>query len=225
MLIYAHRGASATEPENTLRAFRRALELGVDGIELDLHATADNIPVVIHDRSVSRTTNGSGNVDDLTLEELTELDAGHGERVPTLREVLDLVGGRAHLDLEIKQAGIEREVLATLARCPDVRWAISSFDWGVLRAVRELAPDAELWLLSSIVSDALFTTADEIGAPGVALRISAYSKETAARLKDAGLKTVVWTVNDVSTAVRAQDLGAAGLCTDAPDLILRGLKG
>src|SRR6266508_4424456 len=116
MRIYAHRGASATEPENTLRAFRRALDIGAEGIEFDVHLTADRVPVVIHDRNVARTTNGRGNVDELTLAELTELDAGNSERIPTFHDVLDLVGDRVHLDVEIKQAGIEREVLATLAR-------------------------------------------------------------------------------------------------------------
>ena len=186
MRIYAHRGASATEPENTLRAFRRALEIGAEGIEFDVHMTVDRVPVVIHDRSIARTTNGHGNVDELTLGALAEIDAGHGERIPTLHEVLDLVGDRVHLDVEIKQAGIEREVLATLARCPDTRWAISSFDWNVLRAVRALSHDAELWLLSSFVSDALFTTAGEVNATAVSLSMLGYNQETASRLTDAG---------------------------------------
>src|SRR5215213_4894602 len=87
MLIYAHRGASAIHPENTLRAFRHALAIGVDGIELDVHATADGIPVVIHDRDIGRTTNGAGYVDEMPLAQLETFDAGDGERVPTLAEV------------------------------------------------------------------------------------------------------------------------------------------
>src|SRR5688500_12137176 len=110
MLIYAHRGASVNHPENTLRAFRQALAIGVDGIELDVHATADGIPVVIHDRDVERTTNGAGYVDEMPLERLETFDAD-GERVPTLAEVLALVGDAAHLDVEIKGSDIERAVL------------------------------------------------------------------------------------------------------------------
>src|SRR5215212_4855372 len=98
MLIYAHRGASAIHPENTLRAFRHALAIGVDGIELDVHATADGIPVVIHDRDIGRTTDGDGYVDQISLERLETFDAGQGERVPKLAEVLALVGDTAHLD-------------------------------------------------------------------------------------------------------------------------------
>src|SRR3954452_11230788 len=100
MRIYAHRGASATEPENTLRAFQRALDLGVEGIELDVQATADRVPVILHDRDLARTTNGTGNVDEITFDDLQTFDAGDGEHVPTLHEVLDLVGDRIHLDIE-----------------------------------------------------------------------------------------------------------------------------
>src|SRR5215203_4636045 len=107
MQIYAHRGASAHHPENTLIAFRHALAIGVDGIELDVHATADSIPVVIHDRDVGRTTDGTGHVDEIPLATLQTFDAGDGERVPTLAAVLELVGGAAHLDVELKGTGIE----------------------------------------------------------------------------------------------------------------------
>src|SRR3712207_4482331 len=110
-LIYAHRGASAHHPENTLRAFRHALALGVDGIELDVHATAEGIPVVIHDRDVGRTTGGFGYVDQMPLAQLETLDAGNGERVPRLAEVLTLVGDAAHLDIEVKGSDVERAVL------------------------------------------------------------------------------------------------------------------
>src|SRR5688500_13960935 len=115
VLIYAHRGGSAIHPENTLRAFRHALASGVDGIELDVHATADGVPVVTHDRDVGRTTDGSGYVDQIPLVRLESFDAGDGERVPTLAEVLGLVGDAAHLDIEIKGIGVERAVLDVLA--------------------------------------------------------------------------------------------------------------
>jgi len=224
MRIYAHRGVSATEPENTLRAFARALEIGADGIELDVQATVDRVPVVIHDRNVARTTNGQGNVDEISFDTLSQLDAGGGERIPTLHDVLALVGDRAHLDVEIKQGGIEREVLSTLARCPDARWAISSFDWGILHAVRSLSPEAELWLLSSFVSDVLFTHAKELNATAVSLFAPAYTNESPARLAEAGLGVVIWTVNDLAGATRVRDLGALGLCTDTPESILQGLS-
>lgn len=223
MLIYGHRGASASEPENTLRAFSRAIEMGAEGLEFDVQVTADRVPVVLHDRELDRTTNGSGAVDRVTLEGLQYLDAGAGERIPTLDDVLDLVGDRVHLDIEIKQGGIEREVLETLARHPRTRWAISSFDWLTLERLRVLSPSADLWLLAMVVADALFHTARRLAASAVSLHHGALNDATAARLRDAGLATVVWTVNDLEEAVRARDLGARGLCTDAPDVIIAGL--
>ena len=91
--IIAHRGASDDEPENTLRAFRRAIELGADMVELDVHLSRDGHVVVIHDDDVARTTDGTGEVPSLTLGELRRLNAGKGERIPTLQEVIDLVRG------------------------------------------------------------------------------------------------------------------------------------
>jgi len=219
MQIYAHRGASAIHPENTLRAFRHALAIGVDGIELDVHATADGIPVVIHDRAVERTTDGAGYVDEMPLARLATFDAGDGERVPTLADVLALVGDAAHLDIEIKGAGIERAVLDVLAEYPDVRWAISSFAWDTLRAVRQLDSVAEIWPLAERVADDLFAVAAELESPAVSLFTGAYTDESAVSLNNAGLRVVVWTVNDPREARRVADLGAFALCTDDPQRI------
>ena len=219
-LIYAHRGASANHPENTLRAFRQALAAGVDGIELDVHTTAEGIPVVIHDRDISRTTGGTGYVDQIPLARLETLDAGEGERVPTLAEVLALVGGSAHLDIEIKGSNVERAVLDVLAQYPAVRWAISSFAWDTLRTVRSLDPAAELWPLAECVEDELIAIANELASPAVSLFTDAFTPENAAMLRDTGLRVIVWTVNDPREAQRIRDLGAFGLCTDDPRCLM-----
>lgn len=102
MLRIAHRGASGYAPENTLAAFKKALEFDIDVIELDVHLTKDNHLVVIHDKTVNRTTDGKGKVADKTLAELQKLDAGNGEKIPTLQEVLDLVNRKALVSIEIK---------------------------------------------------------------------------------------------------------------------------
>ena len=122
MQIYAHRGASQTHSENTIGAFAEAVRLGVDGVELDIHATSDGIPVAIHDSSLSRTSGTDLDVPDLSLERLRAV----APTVPTFAEVLDIVGSAVHFDIEVKQAGIEREVLELLgASIPDSRWSIS----------------------------------------------------------------------------------------------------
>ncbi len=110
MLKIGHRGAMGYAPENTLGSFAKALELGVDGIELDVHVCKSGEVVVIHDERVDRTTNGKGQVKEMTLKELKELDAGKGERIPTLEEVLDFVDRRAFIDIELKAEGIGNSV-------------------------------------------------------------------------------------------------------------------
>lgn len=214
--VYAHRGDSAAYPENTLLAFRRAIGSGAYGIELDLHATADGTVVVIHDRSLERTTTGRGYVDEQPLSVVRAVDAGAGERVPTFAEVLGLVGDQMHLDLEVKQPGIEAAVLSVLAAHPAARWAISSFDWGILKRLRALAPTAELWPLATQVDDALLAVAAELGSPYAAIDAGAYTPAGAQRLIGAGLQAMVWTVNDPAEALRVRALGAAAMCTDRP---------
>ncbi len=225
MNIYAHRGWSSHFPENTLLAFEKALELGVEGIELDIHLTADGWPVVIHDRSLQRTTNGSGNIDELPRAHIRSLDAGSGQRVPLLEEVLALVEDRVHLDIEIKGRGIEAAVLGVLAKYPRSRWAISSFDWDTLRRVRGLDPHAELWPLAERCDNELINIALEVGAPAVSLYAGDYTAASAVRLRDAGLRAVVWTVNQPAEALRVRDLGAFALCTDDPAMIAAALSG
>jgi glycerophosphoryl diester phosphodiesterase len=214
--VYAHRGDSAAYPENTLLAFRKAMESGAYGVELDLHATADGTVVVIHDRSMERTTTGRGYVDEMTLAAVRKADAGSGERVPAFAEVLDLVGDRLHFDLEVKQPGIEAAVLKVLAAYPATRWAISSFDWEILKRLRKLAPAAELWPLAMHVNEALLDVAGSMGSPCVAVDAGAYTAASAQVIGEAGLSAMVWTVNEPDEALRVRALGAAAMCTDAP---------
>ena len=101
----AHRGASGDYPENTLLAFRKAVEIGADEIELDLHSTKDGHLVVMHDGTVDRTTDGTGAIGEMTLTEIKALDAGKGERVPTWEEALDLVQGKVGLNVHLKEGG------------------------------------------------------------------------------------------------------------------------
>jgi len=101
LLKIGHRGAKAYEPENTLRSFKRAIELGVDAVELDVRKTKDNEIVVIHNSDVNKTTDGSGSVSDFTLEEIKQFVTENGEQIPTLEEVLDFVGKRVKILVEL----------------------------------------------------------------------------------------------------------------------------
>ena len=157
MLVIGHRGAPSRAPENTLASFRAALEIGVDGLELDVHLSADGHLVVIHDANLKRTTDGQGFVHEHTLAQLKQLDAGTwfgpmfaGERIPTFDEVLDLVGKRVPLQVEIKGAteGVTEATLAVLdARGLLDTVMMTSFQLDRLPRVRELAPKVQIGAL------------------------------------------------------------------------------
>ncbi len=146
-LILGHRGAPAEAPENTLAAIRRALERGADGVEVDVQRCADGRLVLIHDTTVDRTTDGTGRVDRLPWSALAALDAGEGERIPALEELLAFAAGRAaagtapFLNLELKMPGVGPDVLDALARA-DYRGplALSSFDYPSLIPLANSAP-------------------------------------------------------------------------------------
>ena len=223
MLIYAHRGSSGTEPENTIRAFRQAITDGAGGVELDVHMSSDGVPVVIHDRDVSRTTNGQGNIDELNLGTIKGLNAGGGEKVPTLTEVLHLVASKLKLYVEVKQAGIAQTVIDVLEGYPNADWLIASFDLDTLRQARSISATAELWPISVTLTDDILECAAEVRATAVSLNSIGATAETVKRLADAGLGLAVWTVNDVAEAQRVRQLGAVGLCTDVPATIVPAL--
>jgi glycerophosphoryl diester phosphodiesterase len=222
-VVYGHRGAAAEYPENTLPGFRRALDLGIEGIELDVHLSKDGVPVVIHDETVDRTTNGKGAVADLTVAELRALDAGEGEHVPTLAEVLDLVGDELVVDIEIK-ANAAGEAVLDEVRGRDTRWLISSFDWDVLRYVRSVDKDAEIWVLALGATDDALETVEELGATALALWQRAIDEDIAKMLIEKSVPCWPWTVNDPDQARQLLEWGAFGICTDEPTKLKEALE-
>jgi glycerophosphoryl diester phosphodiesterase len=224
VLIYGHRGASGRLPENTVAALRGAIEDGADGVEIDVRATADGVPVLLHDRELGRTTTGTGPVDHTTSTALTDVRTRGGEPVPTLAAALAVAGDRLQLDVELKQRGIERVVLEVLRSQAGAAWFVSSFDWDSLGEARHLDPAAPIWPLALTVDGALLAVTAELAAPGVALAATALDRVAADFLRQAGLEVGVWTVNDPTAALRARDLGAAILMTDHPAAMRRALS-
>jgi glycerophosphoryl diester phosphodiesterase len=227
--IYAHRGASAELPENTLPAFARALELGADGIELDVHLSRDGVPVVIHDSTVDRTTDGTVAVANLTVAELQALDAGDGAPIPTLGDVLDLVGDRMHVDIEVKAPEAADAVLTETSRRPSLRYALSSFNFDVLRHARSVDPAVDLWPLTEFelvlgTFDEVLAIAKALGSSRVAVADAVVNAETLARIDETGASAWVWTVNDPDRAGELADLGVVGICTDNPALIIERVR-
>lgn len=233
-LIIAHRGASAYEPENTLRAFDLAIGQGAQMIELDLHVTADNQVVVIHDPALDRLTNLKGRVDRMTLAEIKRADAGKGERVPTLDETFDLTMGKVQLYLEIKDP---RAALPTLQIIRDRQCQsqslLASFDIELMRRLGEEVRDIELGL---ILGNATFNPMVRWreAFPWLALRRINYQVlcmqvelcygYLAARARANGKKLYVWTVDKEKQFARMISMDVDGIVTNTPDRLIAYLN-
>lgn len=232
----AHRGASARAPENTLAAFREAARLGADAIECDVRLCGDGKPVVIHDDTVDRTTDGRGAVARLTLADLRRLDAGswfasrfRGERIPTLEETFEFARGRCGLNLEIKGAGahadgdgatiraLARSLAATGFRGPLV---VSSFSRQALILARAAMPRVRLGLLVSRSLRGLRAAHRLTGLAAVHPHVRLASRRRVRLAHALGLLVLFWTVNERRLIRRLLDLGADGLMTDDPALFL-----
>lgn len=229
-LIIAHRGASAYEPENTLRAFDLAIGQGAQMIELDLHVTADNQVVVIHDPALDRLTNLKGRVDRMTLAEIKRADAGKGERVPTLDETFDLTMGKVQLYLEIKDP---RAALPTLQIIRDRQCQsqslLASFDIELMRRLGEEVRDIELGVILGNDTFNPMTRWRE-AFPWIALRRINYQVlcmqvelcygYLARRAKVNGKKIYVWTADEEKQFARMISLGVDGIVTNWPDRLV-----
>ncbi len=215
----AHRGASAYEPENTIRSFRRAIELGADMIELDVRRSLDGHLVVIHDSKVDRTTNGKGLVGLKSLAEIKELDAGEGEAVPTLEEVFETGAGRTRFVIELKEDGLENQVIEAIREYtePEEVFVVSSKAQR-LKAVKELDSGVKTGLILFASVDAL-RNARACGADAVAPFRWFVTKGLAVRAREYGIYLFTWTVDERENAVKMKDMGVSGIVTNRPDLI------
>lgn len=226
-LIIAHRGASAELPENTLVAFRRALALGVDGIELDVRLTRDGVPVVFHDASLRRLTGVPGRLADLTWRALAALRVGGAEPIPRLTTVLRLVGNRALVQIEIK-AGVDvGPVIEAIRKAHALRRVIiASFDAGIVCEARRLAPSVRRMLISEgrLTPANLIRQLKRCGAAGLSVNHHAVVSAGWIRsLQKQGYPVWVWTVNDGRRARRLASWGIDALLSDDPALLQREL--
>ncbi len=240
-MIFGHRGACKYAPENTLASFTLAVEQGADAIELDAKLSIDNQVMVIHDQTVDRTTDGKGRVNQLTLRELKELDAGsffdekfRGEKIPTLDEVFETVGKRFFINVELTNYASRRDQLvlqvAEIVKRHNLQNSIlfSSFAPINLRRMKELLPEVPVGLLAldgplgALNRSAFYLSLS----PAI---IHPYLKDVnagfMARERSRGRRVHVWTVNAEVDMKRLMDLGVDGVFTDDPITALRVLRG
>jgi glycerophosphoryl diester phosphodiesterase len=223
-LVIAHRGASAHRPQNTLPAFELAVAQRADMIETDLHRTSDGAIVITHDEDLTGL-GGVGEIAGATLAEIRALDAGGGERVPTLDEILDRFGPQIPFNLELKRAtdtdyeGLEAQALAAVnARGLLARTLWSSFYDSVLGRLRALAPDARLALLiSSRYPIRILERARELGAEAINPEAGIVSAALVEDAHAAGLAVYVFTVDDLAQMQQLLALGVDGLFTNHPE--------
>jgi glycerophosphoryl diester phosphodiesterase len=227
----AHRGASGQFPENTRLAFEKAIEAGSDMIEIDCQLSLDGHVVVFHDERLRRTARVNGEVKNKTLAELKRLDVGQwrkktykGERILTLEEVLEAVGQRVNLCLDIKQfsqmpQGIELKLLFTLSHYDYLDRAIlSSFDYRCLSRVRELAPEAHLGVtIGSGITEDAFAAAEHLDARCMLVQKELATREFLEKAWEDGRDVYVWTVNEVREMEKFASLGVQGLISDFPE--------
>ena len=215
--LIAHRGASRERRENTLPAFERALELGADGIELDTHATSDGVVVVHHDhvpRAESDRTNLQGRrIAELTAADIATFRFPDGSHIPTLDEVVDLVGDRSILYVELKARTIESRVIACL-KPTRARYALHSFDHGTVKRARAIAPAVQTGILTSSYLLDPVGALRSAGARDYWQSLEFVDSELVDRVHEAGARVIVWTVNGAADAEALRAAGVDGICSD-----------
>ena len=222
--VIAHRGFSSNFPENTLLAFREAQRVGVDMVECDVHLTRDGKLVVIHDSALDRTTDGSGPVGAYTMQELGALDAGSGERLPTLQELLDAVS--LPVVVEIKTADVVAPLIALYSAQPELKQRLFpiAFSHRAIAAITAAHPglfSGVLYAGSPIDPASLALAAGATLLSPYIKTISAHEVESA---HQHGLRISPWTVDSEEDMDLCASLGVDGIATNRPDVALRRLR-
>ena len=220
VLKIGHRGAAGHAPENTLAAVQKGIELGVDVVEIDIRRTADGALVAIHDATVNRTTSGKGNVAALTLRQLTVLDTGNGQHIPTVEEVLQVARGRTGVMLELKVSGVAHLTVQAVQKA-DFQGPViyASFLHQELTEVRAIAPGAALMVLLDRLPRAPVPYVSGFHPAYVGLRHDRASRQLVDAFHRADVLVWVYTANTLNDIQQAMSIGVDGVISDFPERI------
>ncbi len=224
MLCIGHRGAMGHEPENTLLSVRKALELGVDGVEIDVYNVEDRL-IVIHDRTFDRTTNGTGYIADSSFANARSLDAGKGERIPTLEEVIETVNRRAIVNIELKGNNTAELVAKLIRQYLQRGWTaqdfvVSSFDHYQLQQVKKIEPKITIGALIYGLPWKYLDSAVEIGARILIPSADYVTAQLVATAHQKKLLVWIYTVNLPQEINRMRKLKIDGVFTNYPELVI-----
>jgi glycerophosphoryl diester phosphodiesterase len=222
--IVGHRGAAGYAPENTLLSFQAAMDSGCDKVEMDIRVTKDGHAVVIHDATVDRTTNGKGPVLAKTLEEIKRLECGKGQKIPTLREVVDLCKNRIRLIIELKEFGASKAVSEILEE-NDLTGSslVISFDAGIVGEMKVTNPKIKLGLLFKKPlfkgnPGHIWKVVEEIPLDYICPRSDSLNREMVSEAHAKGLKVFAYNINSKEIFLKMAECGVDEICTDYPKL-------
>jgi glycerophosphoryl diester phosphodiesterase len=225
--VIAHRGASGYAPENTLAAFKKALDLKCEAAECDVRLCRSGELMVFHDRRLKRITGTGGKIKRKKLAFLRKLDAGNGEHIPTLKEVLDLVDARMIMNIELKArktavplAQVIRNCIRTGAWSQD-DFFVSSFYFRELRRFHEIMPEIPVALLFNKKPRRLKRKIRLVNPFAGSLNAAVIKSDWVHRLNEKGLKVFVWTVDNIQTAQILRAMGADGFFSNYPDRLMK----
>lgn len=223
ILNIGHRGAKGHLPENTLASFQKAIDLGVDGIELDVHLSSDGHIIVIHDETIDRTTNGKGGVKEHSLAVLKMQAIDHQFTVPTLDEVFDLVDRKCLINIELKTRETAKPVVDLIEQYVlEKGWQytdflISSFDWVALEKVRQWHDEIPLGVLTSTDLDLAIAFAKVVKAETIHPYFHLLTADNVQKMQAENLKVFSWTINEFEDLQKIKSFGVDGIITDFPD--------
>ena len=224
VLIFAHRGASNLAPENTLKAFKKAIELKADYIEFDVHQSKDGEIVIMHDANTFRTTGHSGILEKMTLEELKELDCGDDEKIPTLEELVKLAKGKIGLNCEIKAKGIAQKIIEIIKEADLFESTIiSSFKQKELLKIKNLEPRLKIaslnptrtgWILNWFSRKKMIKTAEENKFYAINPLYLVVNKKFIDKAHEKNIKAFPWTVDSITAIENLIKKGVDGIITN-----------
>jgi glycerophosphoryl diester phosphodiesterase len=220
MMIMGHRGAAALEPENTLLSIDRAIEIGVDAVEIDVRLSKDKTPLVIHDATLDRTTNGTGPVSSYELNEINELDAGKGETIPTLQEVFDLIDSRVTIVIELKESDTERPVVELIEKNRlEEKVYVISFWHELVKAAKKMNGSIKTGILM-VGCPVDSCVATHASADALVMRYSFVNRKFVELAHKEGLRVFIWNIDDALLLPPYVEMGVDGIGSNDPRVLV-----